>query len=150
MNTVSRHAGCAAMAALFLVALLAPCLAGDRPLLVIDSAGSLGAPALADLFRIVPPAGPETAAEQAGSWSLRPPVRYDPLGVDLDARLEPPGARHWLGTDELGRDLLSRLIHSARPSLLVALIATLVSVGLGIPAGAVASRSHLSAELPPL
>jgi len=138
----TRSAGCLILAALGLLALLAPCLAGDRPLLVVYAGGGIGSPASADLLRLVPATGPSVAGPAqpttAVTWTLLPPIRFDPLSVDLDARLAPPGKDHWLGTDELGRDLLSRLIHSARPSLLVALIATFVSVGLGIPAGAAA------------
>lgn len=65
-------------------------------------------------------------------------VAHDPLAIDLDARLGPPGAGHWLGTDELGRDLLSRLLHATRPALLVAGIATGLSLLVGIPIGAAA------------
>ena len=60
--------------------------------------------------------------------------------LDLSARLLPPsfmgGApEHWLGTDELGRDVLSRLMVSIRISLLVAFIGTLLSATLGVLLG---------------
>ena len=63
----------------------------------------------------------------------------DPARQKLLARLRPPGTRgggitHWLGTDELGRDLLSRVIYGARVSLLVALLSVCVSGGVGHPA----------------
>jgi peptide/nickel transport system permease protein len=59
---------------------------------------------------------------------------YDPLAQDVADRLQPSSAQHWLGTDGLGRDLLSRLIYGARPTLgLVALVALLmVPVGLAV------------------
>jgi len=64
---------------------------------------------------------------------------YDPLQQQIADRLHPPGARHWLGTDGLGRDELSRLIYGARPTLgLAALVATLmapIGLTLGIVAG---------------
>jgi peptide/nickel transport system permease protein len=44
----------------------------------------------------------------------------DPLRQDIALRLRPPGAGHWLGTDNLGRDILSRLIYGARPTLGIA------------------------------
>jgi len=59
---------------------------------------------------------------------------YDPLAQDVADRLQPSSARHWLGTDGLGRDVLSRLIYGARPTLgLVALVALLmVPIGLAV------------------
>jgi nickel transport system permease protein len=60
---------------------------------------------------------------------------YDPDAVDIALRLQPPGAEHWLGTDHLGRDVFSRLIHGARVSLgAVAVIASLV-LALGLVVG---------------
>ena len=47
-------------------------------------------------------------------------VPYDPIGQDLIAALEPPSTRHWFGADELGRDIMSRVIYGARTSLLTA------------------------------
>jgi len=57
---------------------------------------------------------------------------YDPLAQDLSVALEPPGAEHWLGTDQLGRDLLSRLVFGGRVSLATGL----GSVAFGIATGA--------------
>jgi peptide/nickel transport system permease protein len=58
---------------------------------------------------------------------------YDPLEMSLLARLQPPGAEHWLGTDPFGRDILSRLIYGARTALIIGLSAAF----LGCTAGAV-------------
>lgn len=44
---------------------------------------------------------------------------YDPVAVDFGAMLAPPSAKHWLGTDSFGRDVLSRLIYGSRTALLV-------------------------------
>lgn len=68
----------------------------------------------------------------ASGW-IPPPDR-----IDLDMRLRPPGPGRWLGTDEYGRDELSRLLHGAMTSLTVAGVATLVALGVGVPAGALA------------
>lgn len=58
---------------------------------------------------------------------------HDPIAQDLDARLLPPSVTHVLGTDDLGRDLLSRIIFGGRVSLTVGI----VSVGLALAAGTV-------------
>ena len=55
---------------------------------------------------------------------------YDPNDQDLLLRLQAPSAEHWLGTDDFGRDQLSRLIYGARVSLVAA--AELVAIGCGI------------------
>ncbi|MBZ0276742.1 MAG: D,D-dipeptide ABC transporter permease, partial [Anaerolineae bacterium] len=52
----------------------------------------------------------------------------DPLAQNLSDRLEPPSSDHWFGTDELGRDIFSRVIHGARISLPAAFFVVLVSV----------------------
>jgi len=63
---------------------------------------------------------------------------FPPDAIDLDNRLAPPTLQHWAGTDELGRDLLSRIIHGARPSLAVGLAVVLLGAGLGIAVGSLA------------
>jgi len=66
------------------------------------------------------------------------PVPYPPNVVNLEQRLDPPSSRHWLGTDELGRDVLSRMIHGSRVTLTVSVVATLVAVLVGVTLGALA------------
>lgn len=63
---------------------------------------------------------------------------YDPLGLNLRAKLAPPSALHWLGTDEFGRDVLSRIMAGAATSVMVAAITVLLATGLGVLIGAVA------------
>ncbi len=58
-----------------------------------------------------------------------------PDAIDLPARLQAPGAAHWLGTDALGRDLLSRLLHGSRMTLALALAAVLLGGALGTVLG---------------
>jgi peptide/nickel transport system permease protein len=60
--------------------------------------------------------------------------------------LEPPSLSHWLGTDDLGRDLLSRLLYGARASLSIALIAVSISVIVGCALGMVAALSRGSLD----
>lgn len=62
---------------------------------------------------------------------------YDPLRQDLIEALQWPSARHWLGTDDLGRDVLSRLIHGARIAVVAAVEATSIAIILGVPVGLV-------------
>jgi len=66
---------------------------------------------------------------------------HDPHAVDLDRMLVPPDADHWLGTDHLGRDVASRLMAGAGPSLLAAGVALAATLGLGGLAGAVIALS---------
>ncbi|MBI4277727.1 MAG: ABC transporter permease [Armatimonadetes bacterium] len=56
---------------------------------------------------------------------------YDPYQVNMPRKLETPGRAHWLGTDEVGRDVLSRLLYGARISMTVGLVAT----GIGLTSG---------------
>ncbi len=63
---------------------------------------------------------------------------YDPVGQDLAGRLEGPSPAHIFGTDQFGRDVLSRLLYGAQISALVGLVAVLVGAVLGIAVGAVA------------
>jgi len=63
---------------------------------------------------------------------------YDPAHINLPTRLETPSAAHWCGTDELGRDILSRLIYGARISMLVGSSVVAMSLALGILIGSIA------------
>jgi peptide/nickel transport system permease protein len=62
----------------------------------------------------------------------------NPATIDLTHRLSPPTAAHWFGTDELGRDILSRVIFGARLSLSIAVSVVACSLSLGIVFGGVA------------
>ncbi len=106
-------------------------------------------------------AGPITFASRAGRWRRRyglaifggsivllwllvavaaPLVApYSPTAVDVTARLLRPSAAHWLGTDELGRDVLSRLIYGSRISLFTGVVVVVVGAALGTLVGGVAA-----------
>lgn len=60
---------------------------------------------------------------------------YDYLEQSLVDRLQHPSPEHWLGTDELGRDVLSRIIYGARISLTIGLVPTLISMAIGTVLG---------------
>ena len=102
--------GASGLVAIALLSLLAPLLARSRPWL-------------------------ENAR---GETMLAAPVPWDPDAIDLDQRLRPPGAGHWLGTDELGRDVLSRLLHGGRISVGAGLLACAVALLAGSLLGATA------------
>jgi len=63
---------------------------------------------------------------------------YDPTAVSLVLAYRGPGADHWLGTDEVGRDILSRVLHGTRLSLLTGFAAVGVALALGLPIGMLA------------
>jgi peptide/nickel transport system permease protein len=60
---------------------------------------------------------------------------YNPVETDYGAMLAAPSANHWLGTDEFGRDLLSRIIHGARTALFVGFSAAFIGATLGLVIG---------------
>jgi len=70
----------------------------------------------------------------AGPW-LAP---HDPLVTDTALKLDPPSWRHWFGTDQIGRDILSRVIVAARLDLAIAVSAVAISFALGSLGGACA------------
>ena len=134
---------------LFGLSLGAELLANDRPLLAWFD-GALYLPVLR--------ANPETAFGgilpteaayrdpevrrliEARGWMLWPPVpyRYDTIDWELPGPApSPPSARHWLGTDDVGRDLLARLVYGFRISVLFGLVLTLGASAIGVAAGAV-------------
>ncbi|GJM73527.1 hypothetical protein HMSSN036_57430 [Paenibacillus macerans] len=63
---------------------------------------------------------------------------YDPSGQNLSAFLQPPSAAHWLGTDQLGRDLFTRLIYAARTDLTIMVLAEIIPFCTGVFLGMVA------------
>lgn len=64
---------------------------------------------------------------------------HSPMDLDVASMLQGPGANHWLGTDELGRDVLSRTIYAARISMKVAFIAAGIGLACGTMVGVVAA-----------
>ena len=136
-------------AVLFVSSLAAELIANDKPLLV-HYAGQLHFPVFV-LYREIEFGGEfETEAEytdpfvqeliEQRGWILWPPIPYSHRTTDFDLDVSPPtppSRRHWLGTDDQGRDVMARVIYGFRISVLFGLILTLFSSVIGIAAGAV-------------
>src|SRR5690348_7881916 len=63
---------------------------------------------------------------------------YDPIATSFSMVRKAPSAAHWFGTDEIGRDVLSRVVFGARASLLAGVVSVLISLAIGVPAGLLA------------
>ncbi len=64
---------------------------------------------------------------------------YPPADIDIPARLQPPSAVHWLGTDSLGRDIASQLLVGAQNSIVVGVVAVAIGLLIGVALGLLAS-----------
>lgn len=62
---------------------------------------------------------------------------FDPDAIDVTARLKGPSAKHWFGTDDIGRDYLTRVLYGGRISLLVGVVAMLICTAIGVTVGTV-------------
>ncbi len=69
---------------------------------------------------------------------------YPVAEIDIPAKLQPPSMNHWLGTDSLGRDIVSQLLVGAQNSIVVGLIAVGIGLAVGLGLGCVASASRAS------
>lgn len=65
-------------------------------------------------------------------------VPYDPIATSWSLVRKPPSLQHWFGTDELGRDVLARVVFGARASLLAGVISVGIALAIGVPLGLVA------------
>lgn len=63
---------------------------------------------------------------------------HSPIAQDLTGRLQPPSAAHWFGTDELGRDIYSRIVHGARITLTIVILVVILVAPVGLLVGTVA------------
>ena len=78
------------------------------------------------------PAATPNVRGEAGLTAGHAPWLADPAAQNLRLGATVPSWAHWFGTDDLGRDTLSRVIHGGRISLLVGLVGTLVSLLIGV------------------
>ncbi len=145
-------AGLTIVAIMFVLAFMSPLLASGDPI-VVRYEGNFYFPALLDTFhqfpgidRLVPKSPPfswpgfsvKGALDPArGDWAIWPPIPHGPLEIG-DAPLQPPSASHWLGTDEVGRDVMARMIHGTGVSMRVGFISMGIAVVIGLFFGAIA------------
>lgn len=105
----------------------------------------------ATLIRALGPsglAGAVIVATILGCAILAPLVApHDPLAVAIESRLEAPSLAHWLGTDQAGRDLFSRILYGARSSLAVGIGAVVIGAVLGVGAGLLSAYYRGAVEL---
>jgi len=136
--------------ALLLLSALAEVLSNDKPLIARHQ-GTLYFP----IFRNPPEtelggdfhtptdwSDPYTLQQFAkpGNWMLRAPNHHSASSIEYfskPANPAPPGAGHWLGTDQAGRDMTARLLYGFRVSILFALALTTIGVVIGLLAGAI-------------
>ncbi len=71
-------------------------------------------------------------------WAAPLLVRFDPLKVNFQSALQPPNSVHWLGTDNLGRDILARMLFAGKVDLQIAVICVLLPFAVGSMTGAIA------------
>src|SRR4030067_2641032 len=64
-------------------------------------------------------------------------TKYNPVKIDLDSLKEPPGIRHFFGTDNKGRDIFSRVLYGGRYSMGIACVAGIFALAIGLTAGLV-------------
>lgn len=132
---------------LFFVAIFAPLLANDRPIFfryqgqwhwpIFSGEEQVGTATWKEMKKEVPFVL-QCSGGGEGNFAVWPPVPYSPTEYDLLESLAPPSKAHWFGTDDSGRDVLSRMIHGARISLSVGFVAVGIALLIGILLGALA------------
>lgn len=123
------------------VALAADLIASDRPVAVKVDGRTRLLPAWTDPPELRTESFATLEARvraQDGAWMVRPLIPFGPNQTSLEETLAPPGSAHLLGTDELGRDVLARLVHGARVSLTIGFVAVGLYVLIGVLLGAIA------------
>ncbi len=142
--------GLACVIFLGLLALLGPVIANDEPI-VCQHKGKWYFPALVEVVHVLP--GGSWLVEKSAPFrlptfnakrdldprglALWPPVRYGPEEVSPDV-LQSPSQQHWLGTDDVGRAVLARLVHGAAASLKVGLASMILAGAIGVTIGGIA------------
>jgi len=124
-----------------LIAILAPFLSNDVPIVLYKGGNLYWFPNIltyADLQAENLYANFDRWVPTSGEWCIKPPIPYGPLRQNLDQSLQPPSKLHWLGTDDRGRDVMSRMIWGSRLSLSVGFVAVGIAVLIGVILGSLA------------
>lgn len=119
------------------IAIFQDFIAGSKPLVLVDS-GKFYMPAVFNYPELSGFDIKKTYINNKDTFAIFPPVAYSPTESDLYAILQGPSVNHLFGTDDRGRDVLSRMVHGTRVSLSIGVIAVGISVLIGIFLGAVA------------
>jgi peptide/nickel transport system permease protein len=145
-NTVAKIA-LYVMYILFGVAVLADFLANDKPIMASHK-GTLYFPIFKDYLvgmgidrwsaDLVTADWKELDAAGELSATVWPPIKWRSSNQDLINNLQPPGGNHLLGTDAIGRDVLSGLIHGSRIALTIGFLSMSIAIFLGVTLGALA------------
>jgi peptide/nickel transport system permease protein len=132
----------------FAAAIFAPLLANDRPILmryqegwhfpIFSGTEKIGPYTWKELKKNAPPLLQLDIEGKSDNFALWPPVPYSAEEYDLLETLSPPTWKHPLGTDDRGRDVLSRMIHGARISLSVGFVAVGIAIVIGVFMGSLA------------
>jgi len=119
---------------MFFIAIFAPLIANNKPYIYINK-GNTYFPIFKDYAEIN---NLNFRNTELPGFKIMPPVKYSYSEYDLDSVVQKPSMVHYLGTDEQGRDLASRMIHGARVSIFIGFIAVFIYVSIGIFVGSMA------------
>jgi peptide/nickel transport system permease protein len=125
----------ALLGVLVIVALGAPFLANDRPVYCVKDGKHYWFPNVLE-YRDLAYVDFSKWQRGPGDYGYWPPVPYSPERSDLLNRLQGPNRYHWLGSDDRGRDVLSRMIWGTRISISIGFVAVGIAVLIGVIAGA--------------
>lgn len=134
-----------AIVLLFVFSYLSPILANNKPI-AMRLNGRTYLPAVAELFPLkylirypdLKSLDFKRLRKNDAVRRFMPPIPYSPYETSLSEKLEPPSRRHWMGTDDLGRDVCSRMIHGAGVSLKVGFVAVGIALFIGLLFGSLA------------
>ncbi len=122
---------------LFVVAILTPVLANDVPIIMVHEGERYILPYYTRPAELVNFQYDRWEPSE-DEYALRPPIPHSPFRQNLRNRQAAPSSEHWLGTDDRGRDVLSRMIWGTRISISIGFVAVGISVAIGVVFGALA------------